>query len=222
VIELTDVFKYYGHGDAKVTALRRVTIRIEAGSHLAITGPSGSGKSTLLAVMGTLEKPDAGSYRIEGREVNRIPDRELARLRARTFGFVFQAFHLLDERTALQNVVLPMRYGGVPKGERKERALALLERVGLAHRAHHRAHQLSGGERQRAAIARALANNPKVLLADEPTGNLDSSTRDEILDLFDELHAEGRTLVVVTHDPEVAGRSGRVLPMRDGRIAPEN
>ena len=222
MIELTDVFKYYGHGDAKVTALRRVTIRIEAGSHLAITGPSGSGKSTLLAVMGTLEKPDAGSYRIEGREVNRIPDRELARLRARTFGFVFQAFHLLDERTALQNVVLPMRYGGVPKGERKERALALLERVGLAHRAHHRAHQLSGGERQRAAIARALANNPKVLLADEPTGNLDSSTRDEILDLFDELHAEGRTLVVVTHDPEVAGRSGRVLPMRDGRIAPEN
>ena len=222
MIELTDVFKYYGHGDAKVTALRRVTIRIEAGSHLAITGPSGSGKSTLLAVVGTLEKPDAGSYRIEGREVNRIPDRELARLRARTFGFVFQAFHLLDERTALQNVVLPMRYGGVPKGERKERALALLERVGLAHRAHHRAHQLSGGERQRAAIARALANNPKVLLADEPTGNLDSSTRDEILDLFDELHAEGRTLVVVTHDPEVAGRSGRVLPMRDGRIAPEN
>ena len=222
MIELTNVFKYYGHGDAKVTALRQATLRIGAGCHLAVTGPSGSGKSTLLAVIGTLEQPDAGSYRIEGQEVSRMSDHELARLRARTFGFVFQAFHLLDERTALQNVVLPMRYGDVSKSERKERALFLLERVGLAHRAHHRAHQLSGGERQRVAIARALANNPKVLLADEPTGNLDSITRDEILDLFDELHAEGRTLFVVTHDPEVAGRAGRVLPMRDGRIAPEN
>ncbi|XOB98554.1 ABC transporter ATP-binding protein [Deinococcota bacterium DY0809b] len=221
MIELTSVFKYYGHGAAEAVALRGVNLRVEAGLYLAITGPSGSGKSTLLAVIGTLERPDEGSYRLEGREVSRMFDHELARLRSHTFGFVFQAFHLLDEHTALHNVVLPMRYGNVPQTERKERALMLLERVGLSHRIHHRTHQLSGGERQRVAIARAMANDPKVILADEPTGNLDTGTRDEILDLFDKLHGEGRSIVVVTHDPEVAARAGRVLHMRDGQIISE-
>jgi len=221
VIKLTNVFKRYGHGAAEVAALQKVNLCVEAGRHLAITGPSGSGKSTLLAVIGTLERPDEGSYRIAGREVGRMSGQELARLRARTFGFVFQAFHLLDERTALQNVVLPMRYGNIAKNERKERALMLLDRVGLAQRAYQRTHQLSGGERQRVAIARALANDPEVILADEPTGNLDTGTRDEILYFFDQLNAEGRTIVVVTHDPEVAARAGRILYMRDGRIIDE-
>ncbi|WP_457637510.1 ABC transporter ATP-binding protein [Oceanithermus sp.] len=221
MIELTNVFKNYGHGAATAAALRGVSLRVEAGSHLAVTGPSGSGKSTLLAVIGTLEHPDGGSYRIEGQEVRRMYGYELARLRARTFGFVFQAFHLLDEYTALQNVVLPMRYGNLPRNKHRKRALMLLERVGLAQRAHHRTHQLSGGERQRVAIARAIANDPKVILADEPTGNLDTGNRDEILNLFDQLNAEGRTVIVVTHDPEVAARAGCILHMRDGQIFEE-
>ena len=221
MIELTNIGKHYGRGVVEVVALRQVNLHVETGLYLTITGPSGSGKSTLLAVIGTLEQPDQGSYRIDGQEVSRMSGRELARLRARTFGFVFQAFHLLDEYTALQNVVLPMRYGKVPRNEHRKRGLMLLERVGLAHRAHHRTHQLSGGERQRVAVARAIANDPKVLLADEPTGNLDTGSRDEILELFSQLNAEGRTIIVVTHDPEVASRSERILHMRDGQIVNE-
>jgi len=220
-VQLKNVLKYYGSGTTKVEALRGVSLRLEPGEYLAVVGPSGSGKSTLLAVLGTLEQPDGGEYRINGQNIASLNDLQRARLRAHTFGFVFQAFHLLPERTALQNTLLPMRYGPFPKSNWRRRAHKLLESVGLEGKLDRPAHQLSGGERQRVALARALANDPKVILADEPTGNLDSVTRDEILELFDRLHQQGRTLVVVTHDPEVAARAGHILYMRDGRIAGE-
>lgn len=193
-------------------------MRVERGEYVAIMGPSGSGKSTLMNLLGCLDTPTEGSYRLAGEEVSRLTDEQTAAIRNRRIGFVFQTFHLLPRYSALDNVGLPLRYGGVPRDERRRRARIVLERVGLADRVDHRPNQLSGGQRQRVAIARALVNDPDLLLADEPTGNLDSQVGGEILALFDELHESGRTVVMVTHEPDVAARAGRLIRFVDGEI----
>lgn len=218
MIELQEVVKRYGNGQAAVIALAGVSFTIPARSYVAVAGKSGSGKSTLLAVLGCIEVPTSGLYRFSGRSIGELEDGALSRLRARHFGFVFQAFHLLPELDALNNVMIPMRYGEFPKVLWRERARQLLEQVGLADRTHHHPNQLSGGEQQRVAIARALANDPDVLLADEPTGNLDSQTRDDIIALLEAQHAAGKTLVIVTHDTELAARAEARLELSDGRI----
>lgn len=205
-------------GDVEVRALRGVNMRVDRGEYVAIMGPSGSGKSTLMNLLGCLDTPTEGSYRLAGEEVSRLTDEQTAAIRNRRIGFVFQTFHLLPRYSALDNVGLPLRYGGVPRDERRRRARIVLERVGLADRVDHRPNQLSGGQRQRVAIARALVNDPDLLLADEPTGNLDSQVGGEILALFDELHESGRTVVMVTHEPDVAARAGRLIRFVDGEI----
>ncbi len=201
-----------------VHALRGASLRIDAGEYVAIVGPSGSGKSTLLQLIGGIDTPSAGSVEVLGTPLATLTDRELTRLRLTKFGFIFQRFHLLPVLTALENVALPMAEAGIPAAVRWSRASELLAYVGLTHRADHRATQLSGGEMQRVAIARALANHPILLLADEPTGELDAATGHEILELFRRLHADGTTLVVVTHDEHLAANAGRVIHMLDGRI----
>jgi putative ABC transport system ATP-binding protein len=208
---------YPMHGEA-VHALRGVSLEVRSGEYLAIAGPSGSGKSTLLQLIGGIDTPSSGVVEILGTRLDALSDRELTRLRLTRLGFVFQRFHLLPVLTAQENVELPMAEGGVKARERHERALELLAYVGLEHRATHRATQLSGGEMQRVAIARALANHPAVLLADEPTGELDAATGDEILALFSRLNRDGTTLVVVTHDERLAAQAGRIIHMLDGRI----
>jgi len=218
VIELDRLSRTYEIGGEPVHALVEVTESIAAGEHVAIMGPSGSGKSTLLHLVGCLDRPTSGSYRFEGREVGALAEAELDRLRQRRFGFVFQAFHLVARLDGLGNVELPMVFAQVPRAERRERAHAALEAVGLAHRAGHRPSELSGGERQRLAIARALAMRPGVLLADEPTGNLDTKSGNAVLDLLDRLNGEGLTLLVVTHDPRVARRADRTVILADGAI----
>jgi putative ABC transport system ATP-binding protein len=218
MVQLEGVHKRYGEGAVGVEALSGVSLCVGTREYLAVTGPSGSGKSTLLAVLGLVERPDGGRYLFDGTDVRELGDRELSKLRARTVGFVFQAFHLLPELTALENVMLPLRYGELPKAAWRNRAAELLALVGLAERMNHRPTQLSGGEQQRVAIARALANDPRLILADEPTGNLDSRTRDEVLGLLESLYDEGRALIVVTHDPEVAARASRRVQLRDGRF----
>jgi ABC-type lipoprotein export system ATPase subunit len=218
MIELRGVTKRYGQGQAAVQALTDVSLAVPAGSYVAVTGRSGSGKSTLLSIVGCLERPTSGEYRLLGQPITRAPDRELSRLRAQSFGFVFQAFHLLPEKSVLDNVTLPLRYGRLPKAAWRRRARELLGQVGLAERMDSRPSQLSGGEQQRVAIARALANDPKVLLADEPTGNLDSHTRDEIIALLEAEHARGKTLLIVTHDAELAARAQVRLALRDGCV----
>jgi putative ABC transport system ATP-binding protein len=219
VIELDRLTRTFQLGDEEVHALEDVTETIRAGEHVAIMGPSGSGKSTLLHLIGCLDRPTSGSYRFEGRETADLGEGELDALRQRRFGFVFQAFHLVGRLTARQNVELPLVFAGIESGRRRQRSQEVLEAVGLAHRARHRPSELSGGERQRIAIARALALAPSVLLADEPTGNLDRRSGDTVLDLLGTLHAGGLTVLVVTHDPRVAHRAERVLMMEDGRIA---
>jgi putative ABC transport system ATP-binding protein len=219
VIALDDVTKTYDAGASAVHALRGITLRIEAGESIAIIGPSGSGKSTLMHIIGCLDTPSSGEYLLAGTPVGSLGSRELARIRNRRIGFVFQAYNLLPKATILRNVELPMLYGGVGRHERRERARAALDRVGLLPRASHLPSQLSGGQRQRVAIARALVNEPAILLADEPTGNLDTQTGREILGLFEELGAQGHTVIVVTHDPSVAQRSGRIIRIVDGLIA---
>ena len=209
--------KIYGTGESRVAALAGVSFAIDAGEWVSIIGPSGSGKSTLLNLLGLLDRPTAGRYALAGRDVASLRGAELARTRGELIGFIFQSFNLLPRETARANVELPLVYAGVPGAERRRRALEALDRVGLANRAGHKPPQLSGGQQQRVAIARALVGRPTMLLADEPTGNLDSSTGADILDLFAELNAGGVTLVVVTHDSTVAARAGRVIEIRDGR-----
>jgi len=219
VIRLEHVSRTFQVGEAEVRALDDVCEHVRAGEHVAIMGPSGSGKSTLLNVVGCLDRPTSGSYRLDGREVGTLDDAALTEARRRLVGFVFQSFHLVPRLTAAANVELPMLFAGIDREERGERAAAGLAAVGLTARADHRPEQLSGGERQRVAIARAMVMRPRVLLADEPTGNLDTASGKQVLDLLDRLHGDGITLVVVTHDPGVARRAERVLVMTDGRVA---
>jgi putative ABC transport system ATP-binding protein len=218
IISLGGVHKTYDTGDVQVHALVDIDLRIEHGEMLAIMGPSGSGKTTLMEILGCLSRPTAGRYLLNGRPVDEIGGDGLARLRCEQIGFVFQSFNLLPRLSALENVELPLSYGRVPRRERRARALAMLERVGLAHRAKHVPNAMSGGERQRVALARALVNGPSLVLADEPTGNLDTRTGDEILGMLREIHGHGNTVVVVTHDPAVAAQMPRRLSIRDGRI----
>jgi len=215
---LDNVTKRYGFGDSEVVALDQVSLVIGHGEAIGIIGPSGSGKSTLLNIMGTLDQPTSGRMSLGGREVSVLKDSAVAAIRARSIGFVFQQFFLLEERTALDNVGDGLFYTGIRRAERRRRAWAALQRVGLAHRAAHRPAELSGGECQRVAIARAIVHDPAILLADEPTGNLDTASGQSILDLFATLHRAGATLAVITHDPAVAERFQRVVSIRDGRI----
>ena len=218
VIAVQGVKKFYPLGREGVWALKGVSFTIRTGEMVAIMGPSGSGKSTLMHILGCLDTPTEGEYILAGKAVAKLRDRELARLRNQEVGFVFQTFHLLPRYTALENVALPLVYAGVPRRERYRRATAVLEAVGLGDRLHHRPNELSGGQRQRVAIARALVNNPTLLLADEPTGNLDSQTSREIMKLFRDLHEKGHTIVIVTHEPDIATYCERLILLRDGVI----
>jgi len=218
---LRGVARVYPRGASAVVALDGVSLEVGAGEKLAIMGPSGSGKSTLLSILGCLDRPTRGEYLFEGRAVEGLSDDELSRLRNRAIGFVFQSFHLIPQLTVAENVETPLLYEGAPPAQWRARAEAALAAVGLSHRADHRPAELSGGEAQRAAIARALVTSPRLLLADEPTGNLDSATGEEIARLLDELHAGGCTVVLVTHNESLARRAERVVRLRDGRIEAE-
>jgi putative ABC transport system ATP-binding protein len=219
LIDCEGLGKTYHMGDTAVHAVREVDLEIDAGGYVAIMGPSGSGKSTLMNLIGCLDTPTTGTYRLVGRDVGTLDDDALAGIRNAEIGFVFQGFHLLPRATAQQNVELPLVYAGLGDRERRERAERALASVGLTDRASHRPNQLSGGQRQRVAIARALVNEPSLLLADEPTGNLDSRTGAEILDLLDDLHGRGLSIIMVTHESDVAARAQRVVRLHDGRIA---
>ncbi|CAG7609549.1 ABC transporter ATP-binding protein [Leucobacter soli] len=218
VIELTGARKTYRSGDIEFEALRGIDFGIQAGEYAAIMGPSGSGKSTLMNALGCLDTLTSGSYRLDGVDVEELRDDELAVIRNQKIGFVFQQFHLLPELTAWQNVALPLMYGRVPLAERRERAAVALTKVGLGDRLDNRPGELSGGQQQRVAVARALVTEPTMLLADEPTGNLDTTSTEEVLALFDELHAAGRTIVLITHEQEVGARAERIVWVRDGVI----
>jgi len=222
MIEIEGLTKTYVMGDQTIAALDGVSLTIQRGEHVAIVGPSGSGKSTLMNVLGGLDRPTSGAYRFETEPVAEFDDDELASFRNRRIGFIFQSFQLLPRLTAVQNVELPMIYAGIAAAERKERAIELLKRVGLGDRLANRPTQMSGGQQQRVAIARALANAPDLLLADEPTGALDTATGQEVLALFDELNAQGLTLCIVTHDQEVAARARRRVAFRDGHIVSDD
>ena len=218
VAELRGISKIYGSGDLEVKALDQLNLTVREGDYLAVMGASGSGKSTAMNILGCLDRPTSGTYRLNDMAVEQLDDDALADVRNRSLGFVFQQFHLLGHASAMENVMLPMVYAGVPKDERVERAQAALSRVGLAQRLENKPNQLSGGQQQRVAIARAIINRPSLLLADEPTGALDSSTTAEVLELFDELHQQGITLVMVTHEDDVAARAQRIARFQDGRV----
>src|SRR5512145_2285510 len=218
LIETRDLWKTYVMGDEEIHALRGVSIGIERGEYVAIMGPSGSGKSTLMNLIGCLDTPSRGSYLLNDKQVSQMNDNELARIRNEEIGFVFQTFNLLPRASALQNVELPLVYAGVQGKDRTQRAKAALEKVELSSRMGHRPNELSGGQRQRVAIARALVNNPSILLADEPTGNLDSKTGNEIMGVFERLHQSGNTIVLVTHEAEIAAYAHRVISIRDGQV----
>ncbi len=218
LIEISDVRKIYEMGSTEVNALDGVSLHVRKGEYLAIMGPSGSGKSTLMNIVGCLDTPTSGSYKLRGTEIRERDDDELARIRNQEIGFIFQTFNLLPRADALHNVELPLIYAGRPAKERRERARGMLEMVGLGDRAHHRPNELSGGQRQRVAIARALVNGPSLVLADEPTGNLDSKTGLEIMALLDDISRRGNTVILVTHEEEVADRAHRIVRLRDGRI----
>ena len=218
VAQLQGVDKVYGSGEMAVKALDRVNLTVNRGVYLAVMGASGSGKSTAMNILGCLDRPSSGSYRLNNTPVEDLSDDQLADLRNRDLGFVFQQFHLLPQLSALDNVILPMVYAGVPAAERRQRAQAALERVGLGQRLNNKPNQLSGGQQQRVAIARAIINQPALLLADEPTGALDSQTTAEVLDIFDALHRGGMTVVMVTHEDDVAARAEKIVHFRDGRI----
>ncbi|HET7603379.1 MAG TPA: ABC transporter ATP-binding protein [Gemmatimonadales bacterium] len=218
VLRVVGLERRYDMGGEIVHALRGVSLTIRRNEYVAIMGPSGSGKSTMMNILGCLDTPDAGEYWLNGEEVSRLGDDALARVRNREIGFVFQTFNLLPRASALHNVELPLIYAGLGAAERRERAEQALARVGLGDRMHHRPNELSGGQRQRVAIARALVNRPSILLADEPTGNLDSTTSAEIMAVFSELHAQGQTVVMVTHEPDIAACAERIITLRDGRV----
>jgi putative ABC transport system ATP-binding protein len=218
MIETRDLWKTYVMGEEEIHALRGVSIQIERGEYVAIMGPSGSGKSTLMNLVGCLDTPSKGSYLLNGKEVAAMNDDELARIRNEEIGFVFQTFNLLPRATALHNVELPLVYAGMPSKDRQLRAREALGKVELLDRASHRPNELSGGQRQRVAIARALVNNPSILLADEPTGNLDSKTGNEIMGVFERLHGGGNTIVLVTHEADIAAYAHRVIHIRDGQV----
>jgi putative ABC transport system ATP-binding protein len=219
LIETVDLWKTYVMGTEEIHALSGVSVNIERGEYVAIMGPSGSGKSTLMNLIGCLDTPSKGSYLLNGKQVSQMNDDELARIRNEEIGFVFQTFNLLPRATALHNVELPLVYAGVPSKDRQARAKGALDRVELGDRMTHRPNQLSGGQRQRVAIARALVNNPSIILADEPTGNLDSKTGHEIMVLFNKLHAAGNTIILVTHEADIAAHARRVIHIRDGKIS---
>jgi putative ABC transport system ATP-binding protein len=218
LIETRDLWKTYVMGDEEIHALKGVSMTIERGEYVAIMGPSGSGKSTLMNLIGCLDTPSKGTYLLNGKEVSQMNDNELARIRNEEIGFVFQTFNLLPRATALHNVELPLVYAGMSKKERLEQAKAAIDKVELTHRMTHKPNELSGGQRQRVAIARALVNNPSILLADEPTGNLDSKTGLEIMALFARLHEAGNTIIVVTHEADIAAYAHRVVAIRDGQV----
>jgi putative ABC transport system ATP-binding protein len=218
LIETVDLWKTYIMGSEEIHALRGVSIQIERGDYVAIMGPSGSGKSTLMNLIGCLDTPSKGSYLLNNKQVSQMNDNELARIRNEEIGFVFQTFNLLPRATALHNVELPLVYGGIAARDRQDRARKALELVELGDRVTHRPNQLSGGQRQRVAIARALVNNPSILLADEPTGNLDSKTGVEIMTLFAKLHETGNTIVLVTHEADIAAHAHRTIQIRDGKV----
>jgi putative ABC transport system ATP-binding protein len=218
VIRVRDLERRYDMGGETIHALRGVSLDIRRNEYVAIMGPSGSGKSTMMNVLGCLDTPDGGEYWLNGQEVSRLSDDALARVRNKEIGFVFQTFNLLPRASALHNVELPLVYAGLKGRERRQAAVEALERVGLGNRMHHRPNELSGGQRQRVAIARALVNRPSILLADEPTGNLDSTTSEEIMAVFSELHRLGQTVIMVTHEPDIAAYAERVIVLRDGRV----
>lgn len=218
LIEMDSICKTYKTPAMEVEVLKGITLSIDEGEYVSIIGPSGAGKSTLMTIMGCLALPTSGTYILDGEEVERVSDRELSRIRNEKIGFVFQAFHLLPGVSALDNVMMPLMYSRKIPPDAKERAASLLRKVGLGHRLNHTPAQLSGGEQQRVTIARALINHPKIILADEPTGNLDSRNGAEIMKTFDQLNQEGATIVLITHDPEVARHAHRIITLRDGRI----
>lgn len=219
LIRVLDVWKTYQVGEQQVHALRGLSLDIEKGEYTALMGPSGSGKSTLMNMLGCLDTPTSGQYHLAGEDVGQLDDDALADIRNRRIGFVFQTFNLMPRYTALENVALPMVYAGVSKAERVQRATEVLKQVGLADRMDHRPNELSGGQRQRVAVARALVNRPDLLLADEPTGNLDTKTSIEIMALFEEIHAAGNTVIIVTHEEDIAAHTKRVVRLRDGVVA---
>jgi putative ABC transport system ATP-binding protein len=219
IISATSLRKIYQVGETEVKALDGLDVDITKGAYIALMGPSGSGKSTLMNILGCLDTPTSGRYILNGQDVSKLDDDSLAGIRNREIGFIFQTFNLLPRYTALENVALPMIYAGIPKAERLKRARVVLEKVGLGDRMDHKPNELSGGQRQRVAVARALVMNPSIILADEPTGNLDSVTSEGILDLFEEINKDGNTVIVVTHEEAVAARSQRVIRLIDGRLA---
>ncbi|MGG5599768.1 MULTISPECIES: ABC transporter ATP-binding protein [unclassified Myroides] len=218
IIDIQDIKRDFKMGSETVKVLKGVNLQIEKGDYVALMGPSGSGKSTLMNILGCLDTPTSGYYSLNGKDVSRLDDDQLAEIRNKDIGFVFQTFNLMPRTTALDNVALPMIYAGKSKDERKERATSVLHMVGLGDRMDHHPNQLSGGQRQRVAVARALVNNPSIILADEPTGNLDTKTSIEIMALFDEIHSKGNTVILVTHEEDIAAHAHRIIRLRDGVI----
>lgn len=218
LIDIQHIYKIYTIGEEKIFALRDVSLKIYRNEYVSLMGPSGSGKSTLMNILGCLDSPTEGKYFLNGMDVSALPDIKLARIRNKEIGFVFQTFHLLPRLTAWENVAMPLVYAGVGKKERKEKAIGMLEKVGLGNRIHHRPNELSGGQRQRVAIARALVNQPSIILADEPTGNLDSRTSLDIMGLLEQIHREGNTIVLVTHEEEISLHAHRIVKLKDGQI----
>jgi len=218
VVEMHDITKVYGQGEAEVRAVDGISLTVEPGEYVAIMGASGSGKSTVMNIIGALDVATSGTYKIDGVDIGDLDDDALSLVRNRRIGFVFQAFNLIPRMSAAVNVELPLMYRGVRRSERRRRALDALAKVGLADRSHHQPNELSGGQQQRVAVARALAMEPSLMLAEEPTGNLDSRSTADVLDLLDEIHAEGKTIVIITHEDDVAERAGRVVTLRDGKV----
>ncbi len=218
LIDIRDVYKIYAIGEEKIYALNGINLIIKKNEYISLMGPSGSGKSTLMNILGCLDSPTRGSYFLNGTDVSTMSDSELAGVRNKQIGFVFQTFHLLPRLTAWENVAMPLIYAGVSKKERKERAMEMLNKVGLGNRIHHKPNELSGGQRQRVAIARALINHPSLILADEPTGNLDSRTSLEIMGLLEKIHADGNTVVLVTHEEDISLHARRIVKLKDGKI----